>query len=322
MEKQIASLLEKGPAPLEFAAGQLGIPPDALRRRIGELSALSRAVTCTGAGQISLLPFDRPLSSRRFAPSPAGAMGAHVHVLDRTASTMDEAWQRIERGAAHGTVVVAETQSSGRGRGGNTWFSPPRSGLWLSFILRPELPGDRVPFLTQAAGLAAAKAVEAATGLTPLMKWPNDLLLDGRKIAGLLTESRTTERGNLVVALGIGLDVNTMEEEFPKNLRGLATSLRVEAGLPMFREPILEALFRALDGELAVLASGDVRALDRDILSRSAILGRRVRLSEGDEQLEGEVLDQSLENGLVLHAPDGRTRVFSGPYIHSLELLP
>lgn len=169
--------------------------------------------------------------------------GREVHFRASTESTNDDALALGRAGAPSGTLVVAEAQSRGRGRLGRGWLSPPGVGLYCSLLLRPRLDPAELPKLTLATGLAASRAVEAVTTLPPLLKWPNDLWLAGRKVGGILAEALFEPAGPLVV-LGIGLNVNTPRESFPPELQEQATSLLLQAGREFARSALLTSLRR------------------------------------------------------------------------------
>jgi BirA family biotin operon repressor/biotin-[acetyl-CoA-carboxylase] ligase len=201
--------------------------------------------------------------------------GREVHYRAETASTNDDALVLARNGAAHGSLVLAERQSRGRGRLGREWLSPPGVGLYCSLLLRPRLDPADLPKLPLAAGLAASRAVEAITALRPLLKWPNDLWLDEKKIGGILAEAHFEQAGAVVV-LGIGLNVNTTLESFPPELREKVSSLLVQAK----REFARSALLAALVGEVLAMVSRFEREGFSTILAewreRDATLGREL----------------------------------------------
>ena len=161
--------------------------------------------------------------------------------LDETGSTNDRARELALGGAPHGTVVVAEHQSAGRGRQGRTWSAPPGRALTLSVLVRSQQA--RMELLPLAVALAVCEACEAAAPVSCQIKWPNDVWIDGRKVAGILIEARPQEGW---AVLGIGLNVDTAEDELEPELRETATSLRIATGGPVDREAALGALFDRL----------------------------------------------------------------------------
>ncbi|MGO8814076.1 MAG: biotin--[acetyl-CoA-carboxylase] ligase [Terriglobia bacterium] len=181
-----------------------------------------------------------------------------VHFF-RTDSTNAVALRLAAEGAEHGTVVVAEEQTAGRGRLGRTWYSEKSSGIYTSIILRPPLSPAAAPVLTLMAGLAAQKAVTAVTGLVVDIRWPNDLLVNGKKVCGILTEmSAEVDRLHAVV-LGIGMNVS--HNQMPPALENIATSLRMEARRTISRVQVLVALLREIERHYQMLLKSGNRAI-------------------------------------------------------------
>ena len=228
-------------------------------------------------------------------------------------STNTEAMQAASNGVPEGSVFVAEEQLAGRGRGSNTWHSERSTGIYCSVVLRPAMPPSDVLILSLAAGLAVQSAVEAiAPGLRPDLKWPNDLLLSGRKFCGILTEmnSEATRVRHLVI--GIGLNVN--QAQFPEDLREIATSLKRETGTDWSRVELCTALLKSLDREYrALLEYPDVREtiVKRFQEHSSSARGRKVYVEENRE-IEGvtEGLDQ--RGFLQVRTVTGLRTVLSG----------
>jgi BirA family biotin operon repressor/biotin-[acetyl-CoA-carboxylase] ligase len=199
----------------------------------------------------------------------------HYFVVDSTNSVAAEL---AAQGAPHGTVVLAEEQTSGRGRFGRTWYSEKASGIYTSIILRPALPPSAAPILTLMAGLAVRQAIIDATKLTADIRWPNDLLVNGKKTAGILTEM-TAEMDRLhSVVLGIGINVN--HSEMPPDLRRQATSLRIEGKRVYSRVHLASALLRQIERFYGLLISrGGAEIARRWIAGSSFASGKRVKVS-------------------------------------------
>jgi len=188
-------------------------------------------------------------------------IGKIVHKLEACTSTNDVARVFADDGFEEGMVVLAESQIEGRGTKGRTWFSPPGKGLYLSVILRPEPAAAALMPLV--AGLAVREAVAAAAGLRPGLKWPNDIVWDGRKLGGVLCETSWSGSHFNYLILGIGLNVDHGNEDFPPDLRETAVSLRLASDRPPDREALLAALYPALDRWYDVLRSGRKEAVVR-----------------------------------------------------------
>ena len=186
---------------------------------------------------------------------------AHVDVRWHASvpSTMDLALALARDGADHGVVVIADEQTSGRGRRGTHWASPPGAGLYFSFIARPSAdPGDGLPLITLAAGVGVREGIVAATGLSPDLKWPNDLIVGKRKLAGILAEGLAIGTPDQAVIIGVGL--NLQPAAYPPDVSARATSIEVELGRPVDRGELFAAVLIALWDRLALLqqSPGDI----------------------------------------------------------------
>jgi BirA family transcriptional regulator, biotin operon repressor / biotin---[acetyl-CoA-carboxylase] ligase len=218
--------------------------------------------------------------------------GWRLEVLPATGSTNAVVAERARSGEPAGLVVVAERQDAGRGRLDRTWVSPPGAGLTFSVLLRPDLPVASWPWLPLWGGVAVARALRELAGVDAVLKWPNDVLVGGRKLCGLLAEVPCPG----AVVLGIGLNVSTRAEELP---HAGATSLRLEDAATTDRGPLLKAVLRALTGALAEQPREPYRAL-------CSSLGVRVRVElPGGGTREG--LAETVDD-------DGRLVVDGTPY--------
>jgi BirA family biotin operon repressor/biotin-[acetyl-CoA-carboxylase] ligase len=214
-------------------------------------------------------------------------------------STNARARELAAAGAPHGTIVTAAEQSAGRGRQGRAWTAPPGRALLLSVIVRGLGRGDEL--LPLAVPVAVAEACEDVAGLKCGIKWPNDVWIDDRKLAGILLEGRPQERWAVI---GIGVNVGTLEEEFPPELRGLATSLAIESGSDPGVEAVLAAVVDALELRLAKGGQGVLAAWrDRDVL-----MGRDVRWNGGSGVAAGIADD----GALLVDTADGRVALDAG----------
>lgn len=249
-------------------------------------------------------------------------LGTVIHRLATAPSTNDAARDLVRSGAAHGTVVVAEEQTSGRGTKGRSWHSPAGLGLYASFILRFDDPGGlagRFPLLPLAAGLAAAEAVLESSGVEARLKWPNDLVRDRKKLGGILTEGvlRPGAPGHAVV--GVGINVNHVEGDFPGDLGRTATSLRLVSGRPQDREALLGALCRSLDCWYNSLIRGEGESVVRGCLERMAFSpGQRVRLVTAGGQGYGLFRGLGADGRLLLDGAGGPAS-FSSEEIEALD---
>ena len=249
----------------------------------------------------------------------ARLVGRKIHVHDRVVSTNDVAWELADRGAEGGTAVFAEEQTGGRGRLGRNWWSPRGVGIWMSVLLRPpDLAGSEqegtVPMTTIIGALAAADAIRAATRLPAMIRWPNDVLVDRRKVAGVLVEARQGETGRELV-LGIGINVNARQSAMPEDIAQLATSLSETAGQDIDRLELARTLLQELDRWYQVKLDQDSEAINRRWRELSATLGQRIELEEDGRRYEGTVIDVDVRFGLALRLDQGNIRHFRGEHV-------
>ena len=228
-------------------------------------------------GKLDVVAINATLVGTRFA----GKVRHFATVGSTNAMLLEEA----AAGAAEGTVFVADEQTAGRGRGGHSWHSTPGDGLYVSVLAKPGLPLRETLWISLATGLAVQSAIRPVTGVAVDIRWPNDLLLGGRKCGGILVETAVEpERSALLRYAVIGIGVNVNHARFPEELTTLATSLRMESGAAQSRSALLVALLRALDRELLLLeeahAQGGGTLLERFALASSWVSGKRVSVPE------------------------------------------
>jgi BirA family biotin operon repressor/biotin-[acetyl-CoA-carboxylase] ligase len=235
-------------------------------------------------------------------------LGSEVEIHARIGSTNDEVHDRALAGAAAGLAVFAEAQTLGRGRGGNRWTAPPGHDLLLSVLLRPSAPPEHWPRLAHAAGLAVARAVDPwlPPGTRALLKWPNDVLVSGRKLAGILLEWKGPRAAPHLI-LGMGVNVNSRPEDFPAELRDGVASVRSAAAPPLDRNHLAGILLAELAGQCH-RALTDFPSLRDEIRSRNALLGRDIRFRRGGRWEEGTFVDLGPEGEMMVrHLGTGRT---------------
>ena len=227
-------------------------------------------------------------------------IGQNVLYYPKTPSTMDAAKQAIREGAAEGTVVIADHQTAGRGRLGREWLSSPSSSILLSIILYPML--EHLPRLTIAACLAVAQSIERVTGLESTIKWPNDVLVAGKKISGILIESDVHGDKVNYAIVGIALNVNLDPATIPE-ISETATSLKQMLGREVSRRDMLAGLLGEFETIYSALRRGE--PIDREWRRRLETLGKKISVRCGDEVQEG-IADEVDEDGnLLLRRPDG-----------------
>lgn len=240
--------------------------------------------------------------------------GHPLELREETGSTNSDALTLGRQGAVPGTVVIARSQRGGRGRLGKKWLSPPGSGLYFSLILRPGLAMDEVAKITLAAGLALCRAVAAACPVHPMLKWPNDLLIGGRKCGGILTEMELDGRERPLVVIGIGVNVSTTAADFGKELVDRASSLEEQSGARVDRGALFAQMLSELDRQVVRLEEEGFAAILADWRRYDATLGKRLTWLTGDYQVvTGVSLGPDREGRLNIRDDEGRMHeVLSG----------
>lgn len=237
-----------------------------------------------------------------------GELGAEVRLFDEIDSTNDEAKRAAKNGAAHGTVFVAESQTKGRGRQGRSWISPRGENLLFSVLLRLDCAPARLPPLALVAGLAVRDAIAAAAPTaSPKVKWPNDVLLEGKKVAGILVEATLSGARASAVIIGVGINVHT--RDFPDEIAARATSIALHAAAPPDRATILADVVAGLDRDVSHVAARGLGLIHARLTAADALVGRRITLEEGTGVARG--ID--LEGRLLFDRDDGaRLRISAG----------
>lgn len=242
----------------------------------------------------------------------AAVIGRDIRVFRETESTNDIVEKLARDGVAEGVVVFAESQTKGRGRLGRRWVSPPDKGLWFSVLLRPDCAPQAVTQLTIAAAVSLARAVEQEAGVRADIKWPNDLLIGGRKVAGILTELSAEVDHVKHAVIGIGMDVNLGAEAFPEELQGVATSLSIESGRKVDRPALAAAILRELDRDYARVCGRAFSEVRDEWEKRCGTLGRSVTVTIGTRRVEGVAESLDPEGALLLRTQHGRLERITG----------
>ena len=296
--------------PAELAAA-FGTGREVFEAARATLTAEGYLLTDADGWRLQAVP-DRLFPREIRAGLACSLLGRTIVHHDVVGSTNDIARQLARQGAPEGTVVVAEAQTAGRGRLGRGWQAAPGTGLLLSVVLRPTLAAQRLAWLPVLAGVAAARAIGRASGLHCGLKWPNDLLLDGRKVAGILVEMHSeADRAHLVV-VGIGINVNQTAAELTGKLARSATSLALAAGRPVGRVALAQALLEELEEGYRLLLAGGWPIIRERWTAGSATLGRRVRAVVGDRVLSGVATGLDESGALVVETSQGVQRVWAG----------
>lgn len=233
-------------------------------------------------------------------------IGRDIRVFQETTSTNDVVEKLARDNVKEGVVVFAESQTKGRGRLGRRWVSPSRKGLWFSILLRPNVRPQETTQLTVAAATSLRRAIQAATGLKVKIKWPNDILINAKKAAGILTElSAELDRVKHII-LGIGVDVNLTAAEFPSDLRKLATSLKIESGKSIPRADLAVEILRELDHDYARVCSGQFESIADEWEEHCGTIGHSVTIHVGERRLHGRAESLDDDGALLLRTQYGQ----------------
>ncbi|MDR3458954.1 MAG: biotin--[acetyl-CoA-carboxylase] ligase [Verrucomicrobiae bacterium] len=240
-------------------------------------------------------------------------VGRDIQVFEETTSTNDVVEKLARDGVKEGVVVFAESQTKGRGRLGRVWQSPTRKGLWFSVLLRPNLRPQETTQLTVISATAMRRAIKTVTGLSADIKWPNDLLIGGKKVVGILTEmSAEVDRVRYII-IGIGVDVNQGMAEFPEELRRLATSLKLETGEEVCRGELATEIMRELDRDYARICAGKFPEVADEWEAACITMGRNVTVHTGDRKFRGRAESLDDDGALLVRTEHGHLeRIIGG----------
>lgn len=238
--------------------------------------------------------------------------GTQVAFFEETDSTNNEIRRLAEQGAPHGTLAVAERQLGGKGRRGRVWTSPAGVGIWMSMLLRPQIDPMAASMLTLVMALSTRRGIEKATGLKSEIKWPNDLVLNKKKICGILTEMSTELMEIQYVIPGTGINVNQME--FPDDIKATATSLRIESGKIQKRSEIIAAIMEAFEGYYdTFIETQDMSGLIEEYNANLVNLGNEVCVLDPAGEYRGVSEGINKEGALLVRLSDGTLKeIISG----------
>ncbi len=317
MIEKIIELLRKKP---DYVSGdqiatRLGVTRQALWKHIQELKELGYDIVAvphlgyrleSGPDRLFSFEVSRDLNTK--------FIGKKIYYFDAIASTMEAAMQLGIQGANEGTIILAESQTKGKGRLGRNWFSPKYKGIYLSLILRPKILPSQASILTFLSAISVCEAIKEITGMDTQIKWPNDIMLANKKAGGILTElNAEMDKVNFVI-IGIGLNINNDK----KTLLSLATSLREHKKEPVSRIGILQELLRKIEANYLLLQHKGSRPIVEKWREHSITLGKRVKVYCQKEHVEGEALDVDIDGGLLIRKDSGITeKVMAGDVVHS-----
>jgi len=312
--KILALLLDAGSSYLsgEAMSETLGVSRAAVWKVIRQLREEGYKIEAIPRKGYRLVSQPDQLSPDCLAPYlPTDFQLGSIHYFASTPSTNTEA-KAIAWDAPEGTVVIADEQTQGRGRRGRSWHSPANKNIYISLILKPDIPIQQVPMFTQ---MAAAAVWETLSQELPglKIKWPNDLMINGKKVCGILTEMSGEMTGLHYLVIGIGINVNTESSDFPKDLRDIASSLRLEAGKPLSRQKLAAQLLVSLnDHYRSVIESGSFERALAVCRAQSNLLGTAINIHDRDQIRPGKAVEIDQNGFLVVETEKGLERLSSG----------
>ena len=248
-------------------------------------------------------------------------LGRTIHFYDKLDSTNLAAMMVAEGGAREGTALIAEEQLQGRGRADRAWHSPAGVGVYCSVILRPSFSPARAQLLTLMAAVAVAHAITRNLNLSPGIKWPNDILVNNKKIAGILVETKSSPTQLLYAVLGIGVNVNHTSDDLPSDLPLAASSLRIETGELVEREGLVCQMFAELENLYEEIRLGESDTLLEKWRKLSTTLGQGVRVLQGERVIEGTAMDVNEEGALMVKEGDGSLTVLHAGDVEHLRAI-
>ncbi len=287
---------------------ELGVSRTAVWKRVNRLRALGYGIESTqSAGYRFVGPPDTPLAEEVQFDLGTDVIGRAVCYRPSIDSTNALAVEMARDGAAEGTVIVADGQRRGRGRLGRSWASPRGCNLYFSVVLRPPMAPVAIPQITLMTAVSLQQVLAGAAALPVRIKWPNDLWVGGRKLAGILTEMASEMDRIRYVVLGIGVNVNLTDEMLPEDLRHTATSLYRETGTSWARVPLLRAMLQALERDYAAFCREGFAPFRRRFIEATMTLGRRIRVGTPEGETDGFALDITRQGALRIKQKDGAT---------------
>ncbi len=317
MDEQVLRLLKKHASVYvsgEEISRRLKVTRTAVWKKVQRLRAVGYEIEASRRLGYRLVQSPDLLTPEEVLPDlTTKSLGKRVYYFTALDSTNTEAYGLALQGAREGEIVIAEAQKKGRGRVGRLWFSPAFVNLYLSVILRPPISPHQASLITFVAAVATAAAVERFSGVTPTIKWPNDILVKGRKLAGLLNEIHSEVDRVHFIILGIGINLNIDEGMFPKDVRPRATSLKREMGQRVSRKAFLHILLEELERWYGTFLKKGPAPILQAWRDRARIAGKQVRISSLGEIVKGRAIDVDSEGALLVEMRNGkRTRVVAG----------
>jgi len=293
----------------EILAKQLKVSRTAIWKQIKTLQNLGYEIeSVKNRGYCLISRPDKPLSEEISAGLKTEIVGKKIIYFETVDSTNFYGKKLVGEDTAEGTTIVADIQTKGRGRKDRSWSSP-RGGLWFSVILYPNISPQKAMLVTMASSISVAQAISEITDLNPVIKWPNDLLVNGKKICGILTELDAEIDKINYCLVGIGINVNN---KINADLKGIATSLYNETRTYLSRVELLKLIISKLDENYAKLLSKDYKYIRNIWFKYANIIGKKVQISREKSTIKGVVSDVDDSGCLILKTAEGKVRIFSG----------
>lgn len=255
---------------------------------------------------------DRLLPAEICTKLTTEVLGTEIHYFTEVDSTNNVAKQKAAAGSPEGTIIVSETQLGGKGRLSRGWYSPLGKGIWLSVLLRPKFPPQEAPKCTMLAAVAVNNAIRMTTGISCGIKWPNDILFEGKKLVGILTEMSAEIDVINYIVIGMGLNVNIERDELPEDVKDIASSLSMIAGHPVARLDLLVNVLAQLEELYRLAQERGFAPIFAEWRKQSVTLGKMVDVYGIDKHFVGKALDIDADGALLVETESGIQRVLAG----------
>lgn len=318
--KLVKRLLESGEEAVsgQQLADEFGISRTAIWKHIKELEEQGYEIESVKKKGYRIIRTPDTLDPAAIQPLlKTTRLGQVMEYAASCSSTQIIAHQLAQQGTPDGTVVLTEEQTAGRGRMARKWHSADRKGIWMSVILRPDVVPQKAPQFTLVTAVAVVRAIEEVTGLKPDIKWPNDILIDGKKCTGILTELQSDADGIQALIIGIGLNVNQELVDFDEEVKAIATSLKMESGQPINRQALVRSVLYHLEKYSNLYIEQGFGILKLMWEAHSSTIGKPVRARMAKETLEGIAEGITDDGVLQLRTPDGKLH---GIYSADIEM--
>ncbi len=313
---EVAEILSKhGMLSGEQIARRLGISRTAVWKHITKLKKLGFKIEASKRGYMLVQEPDLILPYKIKEKLTTEFMGRRIEHFIRCESSNEIAKALAREGLREGTLVICEEQSRGRGRLSREWISP-RGGIWCSLLLKPTLTPGEAPLLGFASALSIAKSIRKLYSLDAQLKWPNDVMIGEKKVAGVLVEVEAEVDAINFAVVGFGIDANFSSSQFPLEVREIATTLRDELGHDIKREELLAEVLNEMEAHYGSLLRGAKSELIAEYKSLCSTLGKKVRVVQRDREIVGKALDIDADGSLIVLTPSRRVKVTYGDCEH------